>query len=438
MSEPLARGIDLADCADWESARILKTVRGRGSWLRKRQRKTMVLHLLAGCERCGQKLRMETLAPSDLSASYPSTDGVDTVDTKLFSRSLVRLEGLERPAQELYLSGVPGLSTPEFVRWLTGECRVATTREPERAVGIAKLGVLASKGLDANVKASAAMRMGQVLRRARGDFLGADTWFDKARDLLEDPSSDPALLAKLLRLQGYSRFSQSRSDEALPLFRHAARIYQSIGDLDGLGKTLVDQSGALEESEGTRAAIGSLMKACCFVDLSTDKRLALVIAQNLSLYHTNLGQTEVALGYLTLARQLLEEEGSAPVDALRMDWSAGRILAEAGQYGESLAVFETARNGFVELGLAAEAGQISLDLSLSLLQLGRVQELKEVAQEMLPIFRSRLLHKEAFAAVQFFREAAVAETITAAQIHAVSKFLTELESNSRARFRKPS
>jgi hypothetical protein len=56
---------------------------------------------------------------------------------------------------------------------------------------------------------------------------------------------------------------------------------------------------------------------------------------------------------------------------------------------------------------------------------------------MLPIFRSRLLHKEALAAVSFFREAVIAETITASQIHAVSNFLVELESNSRARFRKP-
>ena len=87
--------------------------------------------------------------------------------------------------------------------------------------------------------------------------------------------------------------------------------------------------------------------------------------------------------------------------------------------------------------LAGESGQISLDLALSLLQLGRMRELREVAQEMLPIFRSRLLHKEALAAVEFFREAVLAETITAAQIHAVSDFLSALQANSSARFRRP-
>ena len=56
---------------------------------------------------------------------------------------------------------------------------------------------------------------------------------------------------------------------------------------------------------------------------------------------------------------------------------------------------------------------------------------------MLPIFSSRLLHKEALAAVRFFREAVAAETITAAQIHAVSTFLSALEADSGAKFKKP-
>ncbi|MDX1644902.1 MAG: hypothetical protein R3244_11150, partial [Thermoanaerobaculia bacterium] len=137
-------------------------------------------------------------------------------------------------------------------------------------------------------------------------------------------------------------------------------------------------------------------------------------------------------------RDLLEQQGEAPADALRMDWSAGRILAQAGRGGESVDVFRSARDGFIQLGLAAEAGQISLDLALSLLQLGRIAELKEVAQEMLPIFRSRLLHAEALAAIEFFREAVMAETITAGQIHAVADFLVRLESDKTARFKRPS
>jgi tetratricopeptide (TPR) repeat protein len=344
---------------------------------------------------------------------------------------------MERSAQELFLNGVEGLRSAGFVEWLVTECRKVTSRNPERALDLARLAVLASEGLDANSQALAAMRMGQVLRRCRGDYLGAETWFDRARQALEDEGSNPMLSAKLLRLRAFSLYSQRRSEEALPLVDQAITIYQVSGDADRLGKALVEKAAIVADVEGPRAAIQLAFRACGLIDFEESPRQAAVIAQNLSLYYADLGQVERAVSFLEIARDLLAEQGNAPADALRMDWSAGRILAEAGRYAESADVFKSTREGFVGLGLAAEAGQVSLDLSLSLLRLGRTRELREVAEEMLPIFRSRLLHKEALAAVSFFREAVIAETITASQIHAVSNFLVELESNSRARFRKP-
>lgn len=428
-----AKAPEDVDCSAWSGAAIVKTVRG-SSWLRRGQRRQMVLHLLAGCEECAAKVRAELapplIAPSERTEHEPE-------EQPLYRRALRRLEEMERPAQELFLNGVPGLRSADFVRWLAFKCRRMVTWDPERAVRLGRLSVLAADGLHVNVRALAAMRLGQSLRRARGDYLGADTWFAKARELLSEPDADPFLLAKLLRLQGYSRYVQSRSSEAIPLFEQALDIYRRAGDLEGAGKTMADMAGAVEEAQGSREAIALLLKACGFIDFEKNPRFALMIAQNLSVFHGNLGNTDQAVAYLGLARDLLEQQGEAPADALRMDWSAGRILAQAGRPEDSVPVFREARDRFVELGLAAEAGQISLDLALSLLELGRTAELKQVAQEMLPIFRSRLLHTEALAAVEFFREAVMAETITAAQIHAVADFLVRLESDGKARFKRP-
>lgn len=421
------------ECPGLDGEAMVRLLRTGGGWFRRSQHRGLVKHLLVGCKSCAAEIRTQLLPTRQIgTAPEPSAS-----NAKQFERHLLRLERMERPAQELFIKGVAGLNSPEFVVWLVESCRRTANTEPERAVQMGKLAVIASQGLDANTRALAHMRMGQVLRKARGDFLGADTWFEEARKILSDPAADPLVLAKLNRLQGLSRWGQSRSKDALRLFREAARIYQACGDLEGFGKTCVDQSGALDEVEGPQAAIRSLMKACGLVDLARDQRLALVIAQNLSIHYTTLGKIETALSYLELARELLQRQGAAPTDALRMEWSAGRILAQAGKPAESVALFQSVRDGFVRLGLAAEAGQSSLDLALSLLSLGRTSELKEVAQEMLPIFKSRLLHKEALAAIQFFRDAVLAETITAAQIHAVSTFLSELEAGSRARFRKP-
>ena len=420
-------------CPGLTGSAMVRVLRSGGGWFRRTRHRQLVQHLLAGCDRCARRIRSELL-PSGSPKALGAATGPEHAK---FERYLGRLESMERPAQELFINGVAGLHTPQFVAWMVELCRTTANTEPERAVEMAKLAVIASEGLDVNTRALARMRMGQVLRRARGDFLGADTWFDEAREMLSGEDANSLLLAKLNRLQGLSRWGQSRSEEALRFFDEAACIYEAVGDIQGLGKTCVDRAGALDETEGPQAAIRSLIKACGLVDLAEDPRLAFVIAQNLSIYHAELGKTESALSFLELARDLLGKQKSAPADSLRMDWSAGRILAQAGQASESVSVFRGVRDGFAKLGLAAEAGQASLDLALSLLNLGRIGELKEVAQEMLPIFRSRLLHKEALAAVEFFREAVAAETITAAQIHAVSAFLSELEADSRARFRQP-
>lgn len=434
MSKPTTRSVSGDQCGDWSKEAIIQVLRGQGGWFRRRQKRTMVLHLLRGCDTCAEKLRQ---VDNGIPLAETSSGEGEGINVELFERALTRLQDLERPAQELYINGVPGLRTEEFAGWLASRSRLAITWDPESAVRLAKLSILSSESLGTNPRALAAMRMGQALRRARGDYLGADTWFEKSRVLLQDEEGDPRLLAKLLRLQGTSRYVQSRSEEAIPLFDAATRIYKSLGDLEGVGKTQVDQAGAIEETQGSEAAIGSLLKACCYVDFDRNPRFALVIAQSLSVFHANLGNTDLAVSYLDVARDLMKEQGSAPADTLRMDWSAGRILAQAGRPAESATLLSKARDGFVDLGLGAEAGQISLDLGLSLLSLGRMSELKEVAQEMLPLFRSRLLHKEALAAIEFFRTATLAETITATQIQAVADFLNELESNGKARFRNP-
>ena len=372
--------ISQSECATWSSGSMLSVVRGSRGWLRRRFQRRVVLHLLTGCPSCTSKIKSLVQPSLDLEDQWPEGENETGQNSAAYERALHRLDKMERPAQELYINGVKGLRSGAFVQWLVSECRRATSSEPERALELARLAVLASEGLDVNSRALAAMRMGQVLRRCRGDFLGAETWFDRAGDFLESDGADEMLAAKLNRLRAFSLYSQRRSDEALPLLDDAIRIYQVTGDVDRLGKALVEKAAAVADVQGPKAAIQLAFRACGLIDFSKSPRQAAVVAQNLSLYYSDLGKVERAVAFLEIARDLIAEQGNAPADALRMDWSAGRILAEAERYEESASVFRATKAGFVELGLAAEAGQVSLDLSLSLLHLGRTRELREVGR----------------------------------------------------------
>jgi hypothetical protein len=66
----------------------------------------------------------------------------------------------------------------------------------------------------------------------------------------------------------------------------------------------------------------------------------------------------------------------------------------------------------------------SLDLAGVSAQLGRTAEVKRLAEEMLPIFRSRDIHREAIAALIMFQSAAADEQqASVALVEALSTYL---------------
>ncbi|HEV7519261.1 MAG TPA: hypothetical protein VGR07_23475, partial [Thermoanaerobaculia bacterium] len=59
------------------------------------------------------------------------------------------------------------------------------------------------------------------------------------------------------------------------------------------------------------------------------------------------------------------------------------------------------------------AALVSLDLAVLYANEGRTQELKRLAAELMPIFESRDVHREAIAALVMFQHAAEEERLTA-------------------------
>jgi hypothetical protein len=62
--------------------------------------------------------------------------------------------------------------------------------------------------------------------------------------------------------------------------------------------------------------------------------------------------------------------------------------------------------------MAYDSALISLDLAILYANEGRTQELKQLAVEMMPIFESRDVHREALATLLMFQHAAEEERLT--------------------------
>jgi hypothetical protein len=85
--------------------------------------------------------------------------------------------------------------------------------------------------------------------------------------------------------------------------------------------------------------------------------------------------------------------------------------------------FREVRQAFIELGVDYDAALASLDLAGILVLQGRTDDLRQLAEEMLAVFTSRNIHREALAALLFFCHAARMEQVREKLVRDVADFL---------------
>ena len=88
-----------------------------------------------------------------------------------------------------------------------------------------------------------------------------------------------------------------------------------------------------------------------------------------------------------------------------------------------------------EADVPYDAALVAIDLAAVYAADGRTAEMKQLAQEMLPIFQSRQLSREVLAALVVFRQAVDAEEITLSLVQEVGDFLTRSRIKPGLRFR---
>jgi tetratricopeptide (TPR) repeat protein len=171
-------------------------------------------------------------------------------------------------------------------------------------------------------------------------------------------------------------------------------------------------------------------------ELSPEKepRLYLSGRYNLALFLVDSGEPGQA-------EQVLEEDADLykryqePWLQLRLTGLRGKIAAARGDFATAETAFLEMRDGFLEQGIGFDAAIVSMDLALLYLRQGRTAELKALAREMLPIFRSQDVHREAVAALVLFQEAVREEQITTAFVRELAAYLDQARTDPSLRFR---
>ncbi len=309
---------------------------------------------------------------------------------------------------------------PVLADRLIQESRRRTPADPQEGYDLAELArAVVQRSLDHPdtfpLFALASAQMANA-RRAGGDLRQADQHFLYVRFLVRDQGvTDPLALAQIDHLEGSLRKDQRRFGEAEELLTRSAMLFRISGDAVGTARVLL-KLGELYFHRGLLdQGIETVQVALERLSPEEETWLYLNGRHNLALYLTEAGRYAEAEG-LVAADEELYGRHPEPWTQLRLSWLRGKIAAGLGEPAEAERLFRETRDGFARQGNGYDAAMASLDLALLYLEEGRTAEVQPLAGEMVALFESRDVHREALAAVRLFQEAAQREEVTARMV----------------------
>lgn len=364
--------------------------------------------------------------------NHPGFDVYDAAIAKALSRVQAREACYERERAEApglvaeLLSHPPerrelfACNSPRFQTWgvyerLLAESWAQTFSSPEQAESLAALALRLSEHLDAHygtaaiedLRARAWAYIGNA-RRTRCNLTGAGEAFRHAHTHLNQGTRDPVELALFLDLVASLLRAQRHFHLAMRLLQRAFAIYLSVGDRHRAGRILICMDYVHHQAGTPEQGIPLLYEAIQLIDPAQEPLLLLCVVHNLADDLTEVGRFMEAQKVFSKSRELYR---SLPRGVRnRHHWLAGRIAIGLGQDQEGEKLLAAARQGFIAENAAYDVALISFDLSALYARQGRAQELKQVAAEMVPFFSSRQIHREAAAALAYWKQAVDTET----------------------------
>jgi len=316
-------------------------------------------------------------------------------------------------------------------------------QNPTRALELAQLGVGVAAHMNPAVYGES--RINDLFARAwvvqgnaqriQSNFQEAEKSFTQAEGLLKRGTGDPLEKAHLLLHKASFLGGQQRFGEAFRLLDRVASIARRCEDPQLQGRASITRGFLLGIARDSEAAIRHLKEGIRKLDPASDLRLLVAAHHNLTLYLTESGKYHEALELLDGARPLYHQLGDQ-MSLIRLRWLEGKIAIALGLLTEAEELLKTVRQDLIECELGFDTALLSLDLADLYARQGRGAEMRRLAEEMIPIFRSRDVHREALAALLTFQKAAEMECVTLGLIREVSGYLKENGTSADLRYRE--
>ena len=274
-------------------------------------------------------------------------------------------------------------------------------------------------------------------RRILFDHRGAEAALATAEGLLVAGTGDPRERALLLLVKGTLRRAQRCFVEALGLLAQAAAIHRWTGDHHEEGKLLVSQAIVHDYAGDPQRAIPLVHRALELIDPARDPRLALVAHHNLAAYFIATGRYREAQERLPEVRRRTAELGGR-LEALLVRWLDGMLAVKLGRVERGEEILAALRDEYLNEGMTYNAALVSLELVALFLDQRRSADASRLAAELIPVFSSRNVHREAIAALLALHQAAEQGAATVSRVQEVAGLLRRLRASGPPRSEAPS
>jgi tetratricopeptide (TPR) repeat protein len=416
----------------------------------------VIRHTLGGCKPCQRnvgRLWTEGIPPTPTAADKaygklfpPAVTDVVTLDQRLEGEReaapglLAELKAHPNDDLETLVRNTPRYQTWGLMEHALTECTELRVDAPQKSLEFARLAVFIAENfveypqpLVEDARGRAWGYTGNALRVL--DQCGAQEAFRRAHQHLANGTGDPLERANLLSFESSLASQKGDFERALNLLADALRIYRRFGDSHQVGRTLIQEglnTGYLERHE---QAIRMLSLGLQRIDANREPSLVLAARHNLIENLNEAGRTRQALALLQNTRPMYEEVGDDLV-LTRLNFLEGRVALSVGNLEEAEGFLLKARDGYLKHGIGFGAAMVSLDLARVLVLERRNTELRQLALEMIPIFETREVHREAFAAFILFRKAVEAEAATLGLVKELARALKQEAANPTLRFQR--
>jgi tetratricopeptide (TPR) repeat protein len=230
----------------------------------------------------------------------------------------------------------------------------------------------------------------------------------------------------ILDLKASLRIAQRRFDEALSLLDQVAEIYRFGGpehrDAHLAGRALVNKAGALIEKGETERVISTLREAEVLIEPQREPRLLYCLRHNLVDNLTKAGRFAEAHPLLNGLRDLVRAHGSR-LDQMRVRWVEARTAAGLGDRLGGRRSLAAVRRELLAEGILYDAALVTLEMVVLDLEDRRTAAVKDLASEIVAVFETQQVHREALAALLTLQQAAALETATVSLVQEIAAVL---------------